>query len=80
VTADRRQFPMVGECAEEYHVEELADGGAEIRIRVSPRFKDLWMVKLSELQASQAEIDEWAPLPPGAERFKRSVRDIEEER
>ena len=77
MAADERQFPMIGELADKYHVEELPDGGAEIVIHVSPRFKDLWMVKLSELRATQAEIDEWAPLPLDAEQFRRSPKDVE---
>ena len=51
---------MVEECCD-YQVEHRPDGGATIRIEVDPRFVTLWMVKLSELRTTLAEIEEHEP-------------------
>ena len=51
---------MVRECASHYEVTELDNGGIEIRILVTPSYKNLWLVRLSELSTSQNEIDEFA--------------------
>jgi hypothetical protein len=55
---------MVQECAEAYEVRSRPDGSATIQIEVSRRFRDLWMTKLSDLRATDAEIAEFEP-PPG---------------
>jgi hypothetical protein len=48
---------MVIECVDRYQVIERTDGGIEINILVPARFKNLWMVRLSEFTTTQAEID-----------------------
>jgi len=52
---------MVEECVEIYKVTEKPDGSAEIYIKVPKRFKDLWIVKLSDLMADEDEIKEYEP-------------------
>lgn len=52
---------MIGELAESYQFEQDEDGGAEIVIRTSARFVDLWLVKLNELTATEEEIREYEP-------------------
>jgi len=54
-----KTYSMIQECTDSYRVTERPDGGAEIRIEVSKRFADLWLVKLSELQTNDAEIAEY---------------------
>ena len=49
-------FPMVGEACDSYEARPLADGRTEIRIVIPSRFADLWLVKLSELQGTLAEV------------------------
>lgn len=48
-------YSMVQECVDHYSVQEAPDGSVEIRIRAPARFAQLWMVKLSELRASDEE-------------------------
>jgi hypothetical protein len=52
---------MVGECTDSYVAVEQADGSLEIVIRVPRRFRDLWLIKLTELQATDEELREYAP-------------------
>ena len=52
---------MVQECTDRYEVVERRGGGATILIEVSPRFRDLWLTKLSELRATEEEIHEFEP-------------------
>lgn len=56
-----RRYSMVQECVDRYEVRDLPDGGAEIYLRVSRRFKDLWIVTLSDLQVTDAKITEYEP-------------------
>lgn len=55
------RYSMVEECADSYRFHEQPDGSAEIVIRVPARFRDLWLVKLSELTTTDAEIREHEP-------------------
>jgi hypothetical protein len=51
-------FPMVGEACDSYETRLLPDGRTEIRIVIPKRFADLWLVKLSELRGTLAELRE----------------------
>jgi hypothetical protein len=55
-----QQISMVQECASKYEVTELPNGGAEIRISVTPSYKILWLTKLSDLRTTVREIDEYS--------------------
>lgn len=46
------EYSVVQECTDRYEVRERADGGADISIFVPPRYRDLWMVRLSEFVAA----------------------------
>lgn len=50
---------MVEECTDRYEARRRVDGGLEISISVPPRFAALWLVKLSNLRATDAEIEEY---------------------
>lgn len=49
-------YSLVQECTSSYAVQDRPDGGIEILIVVPARFAELWMVKLSELRATDEEI------------------------
>ncbi len=48
---------MVQECVDQYQVSKRKDEGIEISIIVPQRFKNLWMVRLSELTTTPEEIE-----------------------
>jgi hypothetical protein len=50
------EIKMVTECCDRYHVTDRQDGGVEISIVVPPRFKSLWLVRLSELVTTEKEL------------------------
>jgi hypothetical protein len=50
---------MVQECVDEYLVNDKSDGSIDIVIKISKRFKNLWLIKLSELRTSEQEIKEY---------------------
>jgi hypothetical protein len=50
---------MVQECVDSYRVSDKEDEGVEIVIRVPRRFKNLWLVRLSQLSTSEEEIREF---------------------
>jgi hypothetical protein len=52
------EFSMVQEAIDSYAARELPDGRLEIQIIVPRRFADLWLVKLSELRVTEADLDE----------------------
>jgi hypothetical protein len=56
---------LVGECTDSYIVTEHEDGRVIITIDIPERFSNLWLMKLSELKATNLEIQTLAP-------FKRS--------
>jgi hypothetical protein len=56
-------YRMVQECVDSYHTEESSDG-IDIHIKVPKRFADLWLTKLSELEATDDEIKEYRPRDP----------------
>ena len=60
---------MVGECTDSYQTRDRPDGGLEIVIQVPRRFRDLWLVKLTDLTVTDDEIAEYEPDHPheGAE-------------
>ena len=53
---DSESFSMVQEACDSYESRVLADARTEIRIVVPAQFADLWLVKLSELRATLAEV------------------------
>ena len=55
------KYSMVKECTDSYEVTDLSDGTAEIFIKVPKRFRDLWIVKLSDLKTTDDEIKEYEP-------------------
>lgn len=55
---DEREVSMVQECVDSYDVKSHDDGKITITIEVPKRFADLWLVKLSELRTTDAEIGE----------------------
>ena len=58
---DKEFYSMVQECTDVYQVTEKPDGSAEIYIKVPKRFRDLWIVKLSDLITDDDEIKEYEP-------------------
>lgn len=61
INYDEREVSMVQECVDSYDVKSHSDGKITITIEVPKRFADLWLVKLSELRASDVEISEYEP-------------------
>lgn len=53
------RISMVQECVDSYRVSDKEDEGVEIVIRVPRRFKNLWLVRLSQLSTSEEEIREF---------------------
>lgn len=53
---DHEPFSMVQEAVDSYSVTPLPDGRTEVRIVIPARFSGLWLVKLSELRATVAEL------------------------
>ncbi|PSQ81232.1 MAG: hypothetical protein BRD46_02550 [Bacteroidetes bacterium QS_8_68_15] len=58
---EEKAFSMVQECTDSYDARKQPDGSRDIRIKVPPRFADLWLVKLGELRATMEEIREYEP-------------------
>ncbi|MHB0959936.1 MAG: hypothetical protein ACYC0X_20640 [Pirellulaceae bacterium] len=56
---ESKQISMVQECVDAYQVTERPDGGIEIAMRVPRRFKDLWLVRLSQLRTNEQEIRQY---------------------
>jgi hypothetical protein len=52
---------MISECADSYNAIDLPDGRIQILINIPRRFRDLWLVKLNDLMASDEELHEYAP-------------------
>lgn len=61
------KYSMVQECTDRYRAKRSEAGDLEISIQVPRRFADLWLVKLSALQTTDAEIAEYAPRTEGTE-------------
>ena len=53
---DSEQISMVQDCIDIYRVIEKPDGSAEIIIHIPARFKNLWLVRLSDLRTTEQEI------------------------
>ena len=60
---DAEAISMVQECVENYSATDRPDGGVEIFLRIPPRFKDLWLVRLSELRTTEQEIRDYEGHP-----------------
>jgi hypothetical protein len=58
-------FSMVQEACDSYEARVLPDGRTEVRIVIPPRFADLWLVKLSDLRGTLAEVRALAESPEG---------------
>ncbi len=56
---DNEEISMVQECSVEYKAIGQPDGGIKIVIDIPKRFKNLWLVKLSELRTTEEEIREY---------------------
>lgn len=48
---------MVEECAYHYEVKECSDGSIRIEIDAEKEFKWLWLSKLTDMTATQDEIE-----------------------
>ena len=64
---DGELFSMVQEACDSYEARVLPDGRTEVRIVIPPRFADLWLVKLSDLRGTLAEVESLAGSAPDAE-------------
>jgi hypothetical protein len=51
-----KSFSMLQEAVDSYEARPLPDGRTEIRLLIPPRFTNLWLLKLSELRATDAEL------------------------
>lgn len=62
------ESPMVGECTDSYEAVRQADGSVLIQMSIPRRFADLWLVKLTGLTTTDAEIAAYEPdaAGPGA--------------
>lgn len=54
-------YSMIQECVDHYEVQERAAGAITIGVDVPARFRDLWLVRLSELRVTDEEIKEHEP-------------------
>ena len=54
--AEAKKYSMVQECTDSYRVTELDDGRTRVELVVPPRFRALWLTKLSELRTDDAEV------------------------
>jgi len=59
------RYSMVQECTDRYQAQKSEAGDLQITIQVPRQFADLWLVKLSSLQTTDAEIAEYAPSSDG---------------
>ena len=50
------EYSMVEECTDSYRVSELENGDTQIVMRIPPRFRTLWLVKLTDLTTTDEEI------------------------
>jgi len=51
---------MVQECVSSYSVIDNLDGSIKITIDIPKKYKDLWMIKLSELVATDQELADYS--------------------
>lgn len=58
-TMDDTPISMVQECCSAYNVTERPEAGVKITIEVPKRFKNLWLVRLSEMTTSEREIQDY---------------------
>jgi hypothetical protein len=52
-------FSLVQECTNKYSVHDLNEKEVEIRIRIPKKFRDLWLIKLSDLRTTLKEVDKY---------------------
>jgi hypothetical protein len=50
---------LVQECTNKYYIKNLNDNETEICIKIPKRFKTLWLIKLSELKATEEEVEQY---------------------
>lgn len=50
------EISMIQECASSYVASEHSDGSLTITIEIPARFAELWLVKLSELKATEDDL------------------------
>ena len=53
---EQEPFSMVDEACDSYEARPLDDGRTEVRIVIPARFADLWLVKVSEMRGTLAEM------------------------
>jgi hypothetical protein len=51
---------MIETCTDNYEINTLPDEGIKISIKVPKKFRDLWLIKLTELTTSIEEIQEYS--------------------
>ena len=56
VMDDDEPFSMVIEACDSFEARPLDQGGVEVRIVIPARFADLWLIKLSGLRGTLAEL------------------------
>ena len=61
-----KPFLLVQEACDSYETRLLPDGRTEVRIVIPHRFADLWVVKLSGLLGTLAEVQSLAGQVPDA--------------
>ena len=52
-------FSLVQECTNKYFVEKLNEEEVEIHIRIPKKFRSLWLSRLSDLRATEKEVEEY---------------------
>lgn len=50
---------MVGECTDKYEAKECEDGSLDIHIKVPKRFRNLWLIRLTDMTTTMEEIKEY---------------------
>jgi hypothetical protein len=53
------KYNMIEECTDSYEVNRFEDGSVEVHIKIPKRFRSLWLVKLSDLETTDKEIQEY---------------------
>ena len=53
----KQTFSMIQECTDDYSV-KADNSHVDIQIKIPKKYRSLWLIKLSELRTSEAEIRE----------------------
>ena len=57
MTRNNRSYDVVGELTESYRVFDLADGGVLVLISVPREFRDIFLMKMTELTVTKEELE-----------------------